>query len=27
MNDDLNTAKVIANIFEIVPIINAIKDK
>jgi cysteinyl-tRNA synthetase len=27
MNDDLNTAKVIANIFEIVPIINSIKDK
>lgn len=27
MNDDLNTAKVIANIFELVPIINSIKDK
>jgi cysteinyl-tRNA synthetase len=27
MNDDFNTAKVIANIFEIVPIINSIKDK
>jgi len=27
MNDDLNTAKVIANMFELVPIINSIKDK
>lgn len=27
MNDDFNTAKVLANLFEIVPIINAIKDK
>ncbi len=27
MNDDINTAKVIANIFELVPIINSIKDK
>ncbi|TAG10834.1 MAG: cysteine--tRNA ligase [Sphingobacteriia bacterium] len=27
MNDDMNTAKVIANIFELVPIINSIKDK
>ncbi len=27
MNDDLNTAKVLANIFEIVPVINSIKDK
>jgi cysteinyl-tRNA synthetase len=26
MNDDFNTAKVLANIFEIVPIINSIKD-
>ncbi len=26
MNDDLNTAKVLANIFEIVPVINSIKD-
>jgi cysteinyl-tRNA synthetase len=27
MNDDLNTAKVVANIFELVPVINGIKDK
>jgi len=27
MNDDLNTAKVLANMFELVPIINGIKDK
>jgi cysteinyl-tRNA synthetase len=27
MNDDFNTAKVLANIFEIVPIINGLKDK
>jgi cysteinyl-tRNA synthetase len=27
MNDDLNTAKVLANIFELVPVINSIKDK
>jgi len=27
MNDDFNTAKVLANMFELVPIINAIKDK
>ncbi|MDP1843054.1 MAG: cysteine--tRNA ligase [Sediminibacterium sp.] len=27
MNDDLNTAKVIASMFELVPIINSIKDK
>ena len=27
MNDDINTAKVLANLFEIVPIINGIKDK
>lgn len=27
MNDDFNTAKVLANMFEIVPVINAIKDK
>jgi cysteinyl-tRNA synthetase len=27
MNDDFNTAKVLANMFEIVPIINSIKDK
>lgn len=27
MNDDLNTAKVLANLFEIVPIINSIEDK
>jgi cysteinyl-tRNA synthetase len=27
MNDDFNTAKVIANMFELVPIINGIKDK
>src|SRR4030095_16123404 len=26
MNDDFNTAKVLANFFEIVPIINGIKD-
>ena len=26
MNDDFNTAKVLANIFEIVPVINSIKD-
>ncbi|MCU7548515.1 cysteine--tRNA ligase [Chitinophagaceae bacterium LB-8] len=27
MNDDFNTAKVLANIFELVPVINTIKDK
>ena len=27
MNDDLNTAKVLANLFELVPIINSIHDK
>lgn len=27
MNDDFNTAKVLANIFEVVPVINSIKDK
>jgi cysteinyl-tRNA synthetase len=27
INDDFNTAKVLANIFEIVPIINSLKDK
>ena len=27
MNDDFNTAKVLANMFEIVPVINSIKDK
>jgi cysteinyl-tRNA synthetase len=27
MNDDLNTAKVLANMFEIVPVINSINDK
>jgi cysteinyl-tRNA synthetase len=27
MDDDLNTAKVLANMFEIVPVINSIKDK
>jgi cysteinyl-tRNA synthetase len=27
MNDDFNTAKVLANLFELVPIINAMKDK
>ena len=27
MNDDFNTAKVLANLFEIVPIINSLKDK
>jgi cysteinyl-tRNA synthetase len=27
MNDDFNTAKVLANMFELVPIINSIKDK
>jgi cysteinyl-tRNA synthetase len=27
MNDDLNTAKVLANMFEVVPVINGIKDK
>ncbi len=27
MNDDFNTAKVLANMFEIVPLINSIKDK
>jgi cysteinyl-tRNA synthetase len=27
MNDDLNTAKVLANLFELVPVINGIKDK
>jgi len=27
MNDDLNTAKVLASMFELVPVINGIKDK
>ncbi len=27
MNDDINTAKVIANMFELVPVINSIKDR
>lgn len=27
MNDDINTAKVVANMFELVPIINSLKDK
>jgi len=27
MNDDLNTAKVLANMFELVPVINGLKDK
>jgi cysteinyl-tRNA synthetase len=27
MNDDFNTAKVLANLFELVPVINSIKDK
>ena len=27
MNDDFNTAKVLANMFELVPVINSIKDK
>lgn len=27
MNDDFNTAKVLANIFELVPVINGVKDK
>ena len=27
MEDDLNTAKVVANLFEIVPLINSLKDK
>jgi cysteinyl-tRNA synthetase len=27
MNDDFNTAKVLANIFELVPVINSMKDK
>lgn len=27
MNDDFNTAKVLANLFDLVPVINAIKDK
>jgi cysteinyl-tRNA synthetase len=27
MNDDFNTAKVLANLFDLVPIINSIKDK
>lgn len=27
MNDDMNTAKVLANMFELVPVINGIKDK
>jgi cysteinyl-tRNA synthetase len=27
LNDDFNTAKVLANMFEIVPVINSIKDK
>ena len=27
MNDDFNTAKVMANMFEIVPVINSMKDK
>jgi cysteinyl-tRNA synthetase len=27
MNDDFNTAKVLANMFELVPVINSLKDK
>ena len=27
INDDFSTAKVLANIFELVPVINSIKDK
>ena len=27
MNDDFNTAKVLASMFELVPVINSIKDK
>ena len=27
MNDDFNTAKVLANLFDLVPVINSIKDK
>jgi cysteinyl-tRNA synthetase len=27
MNDDINTAKVVANMFELVPVINSLKDK
>ncbi|MBD0377878.1 MAG: cysteine--tRNA ligase, partial [Flavisolibacter sp.] len=27
MNDDFNTAKVLANLFELVPVINSLKDK
>jgi cysteinyl-tRNA synthetase len=27
INDDFNTAKVLANMFELVPVINSIKDK
>ena len=27
MNDDFNTAKVLANLFDLVPIINSVKDK
>lgn len=27
MNDDMNTAKVLANMFELVPVINGIKDR
>jgi cysteinyl-tRNA synthetase len=27
MNDDFNTAKVLANMFELVPVINSVKDK
>jgi cysteinyl-tRNA synthetase len=27
MNDDFNTAKVLANLFELVPVINSVKDK
>jgi cysteinyl-tRNA synthetase len=27
LNDDFNTAKVLANMFELVPVINGIKDK
>ena len=27
MEDDLNTAKVVANLFEMVPVINSLKDK
>ena len=27
INDDFNTAKVLANLFELVPVINSLKDK